>query len=495
MTFDLRTLDDLNQLGETVELECKLAHGQNGQGEVPKDFWLSYSAMANSHGGVVLLGVREKDGVFTVAGLPNPAKVRADLFNNLNNPGKVSVNLLADSDVETVSIGDKTLLLVRIPAATRKQKPVYLNGQPLGNTYRRLHNGDRLCDNDIVKRMLAEQLEDSRDTRILNRFGLQDIDLESLHAYRNAFAVHRPGHPWIALDDLAFLHMIGGWREDRATGEAGLTAAGLLMFGRWPSIPEAFPLYFVDYQEHGPDPDSLTRWLDRVVPDGSWSGNLYDFFRRVIRKLTADLKVPFALKDGVRIDDTPVHQAVREALVNCLIHADYSDRASVLVVRSPAGFRFRNPGMMRVPVEQALHGGASDCRNRTLHQMFLLINLGERAGSGVPKIRSGWAQAGHALELHDSFEPFEHTVLEMKWAPEARQSAETSEQTSEETSEETSQRILGLLRQSPASSARQLASQLSLSQRAVELHLARLKAANKLKRVGPNKGGRWEVLP
>ncbi len=97
--------------------------------------------------------------------------------------------------------------------------------------------------------------------------------------------------------------MIGGWREDRASGEAGLTVADLLMFGQWPAIPEAFPLYFLDYQERSADPDSPTRWLDRVVPDGSWSGNLYDFFRKVIRKLTADLKVPFALRDNVRIDD------------------------------------------------------------------------------------------------------------------------------------------------------------------------------------------------
>ena len=43
--------------------------------------------------------------------------------------------------------------------------------------------------------------------------------------------------------------MLGGWRDDKTLGRAGLTAAGLLMFGRWPALPDAFPLYFVDYQE------------------------------------------------------------------------------------------------------------------------------------------------------------------------------------------------------------------------------------------------------
>ena len=57
--FSINSLEDLSLLRETVEMECKLAQGQSGQGEVPKDFWPTYSAMANAHGGVVLLGVRE----------------------------------------------------------------------------------------------------------------------------------------------------------------------------------------------------------------------------------------------------------------------------------------------------------------------------------------------------------------------------------------------------------------------------------------------------
>ena len=64
---------------------------------------------------------------------------------------------------------------------------------------------------------------------------------------------------------------------------------------------------------------------------------------------------------------------------------------------------------MRVPVETALQGGESDCRNRTLHQMFLMIGLGERAGSGLPKIRQGWERAGGRLRLGDTFEPYEQT--------------------------------------------------------------------------------------
>ncbi len=196
--FDLTTLEDLSLLAETVELECKLAQGQDGKGELPKDFWSTYSAMANAHGGVVLLGVREKNGVFSVAGLADPVKVRSDLFNTLNNRAKVSANLLTDADVRELVIEGNPILAVEIPAATRKQKPVFLNGQPLGNTYRRLNDGDRHCDDETVKRMLAEQVDDSRDTRILNRFGIQDLDQDSLHAYRNAFAAHRPDHPWVA---------------------------------------------------------------------------------------------------------------------------------------------------------------------------------------------------------------------------------------------------------------------------------------------------------
>lgn len=360
----------------------------------------------------MLLGVREKAGAFSVAGVAKPDKLRTELFNNLNNPAKVSVNLLTEADVQELHWEGQVVLAIQVPQAPRKQRPVYLTGQPLGHTFRRLHDGDRRCDDETVKRMLAEQIEDERDARILPHFGMEDIDRDSLRIYRQMLKDEKPGHPYLEQDDLAFLTSLRGWRRDRASGEQGLTLAGLLMFGRWEAIQEALPHYFLDYQER-PEAKTELRWVDRLVPDGSWSGNLFEFYRRVYRKLIADLKVPFALKDGQRQDDTPVHVALREALVNTLVHADYTGRLSVLVVKRPDMFGFRNPGGLRLPIEQVIRGGESDCRNRILHQMFLLIGLGERGGSGMPKIFSGW-QSSHWRQplLREKDEP-EQTLLEL----------------------------------------------------------------------------------
>lgn len=294
-------------------------------------------------------------------------------------------------------------------------------------------------------------------------------------------ATHRPDHPWLALDDQEFLQVLGGFRHDRQTGEKGLTQAGLLMFGQWPALQEALSNYFADYQEQPEDKTSQIRWLDRVVPDGTWSGNIFDFFRKISRKMVADLKVPFVLKGNFRQDDTPLHRALREALVNTLVHADYSDRASILVVKDPAGFLFRNPGLMRVPAEQVLLGGESDCRNRTLHQMFLMINLGERAGSGLPKIRQGWETTGGILHFFDSFEPYDQTRLEMSWGAMADEKGKMTG------------KVIELLASNPALTIPELAVILEKPESTIERAIRELRKLGRLRRVGPRKGGHWQV--
>jgi len=141
---------------------------------------------------------------------------------------------------------------------------------------------------------------------------------------------------------------------------------------------------------------------------------LYDFYRTVIIKLYEGLKIPFLLSGDERVEDTPVHEALRESLINVLIHADYSGSCSILAIKQPDLFGFRNPGLLRVPRVEALRGGISDCRNRNIQKMFQMLGLSEQAGSGFPKIYKNWkGQHWKNPELEERFES-NQTILTLR---------------------------------------------------------------------------------
>jgi predicted HTH transcriptional regulator len=357
--------------------------------------------------------IEKPAGAFEAVGISNVERVRKALWDNLHNRQVVNLNLLSESNVQPVVVNGKTLLRIEVPRARRQQRPVYLGANPFSGTYVRRHESDYLADDETVRRLIAEQVEDSRDERVLKGFDFTDLDMESITAYRNRFSAVKPGHVWLDLPLREFLESVGALGRNRDEGYSGLRLAGLLMFGRAEVIQDAVPNYMVDYQER-PEAKAEKRWVDRLVPDGTWSGNIYDFYRKVYQKLTADLKVPFQLQDGQRIDDTPVHEALREALVNTLIHADYSGRVSVLVVKRPDMFGFRNPGRMRIPPAIAILGSNSDCRNRRLQTLFQLVGYGDHAGSGLPKIYRNWqGQHWRRPLLYEQTDP-EQTLIELR---------------------------------------------------------------------------------
>ena len=93
--IDIQSIADLELLRESVDLECKLAAGRDGQGALPEDFWPTYSAFANTQGGFVVLGTREKQRHFSIEGIANIPRVRRELFDLLNNRRKVRMCLPA----------------------------------------------------------------------------------------------------------------------------------------------------------------------------------------------------------------------------------------------------------------------------------------------------------------------------------------------------------------------------------------------------------------
>lgn len=374
-------------LGEGKDWEFKSA-----KGGLPLSLWETYSAMANTDGGYIVLGVKQQDDSYVVIGLHDPAQARRDFWNTLNNRGKISANLLRDEDVFPREVQGKQLVVIRVPRASRYERPVYVGQNPLLGTYRRSYEGDYHCTEKEVGRMLADRSEEPWDSQILENFGLEDFDQANMSQYRQLFSARAPAHPWLSEGLMGFLKKLGAWREDRDTKRQGPTVAGMLMFGRGEAIrdPEAVPDFHLDYRERLSD-DPEVRWTDRLTGDGTWEANVFQFFQRVLPKLTADLKIPFRLDpDLFRRDDTIVHEALREAVVNALIHADYRGQGGIVIEKYRSRFEISNPGTLLLPLEQVLKGGLSECRNKTLQTMFMMMGRGEKAGSGIDTIWRGW---------------------------------------------------------------------------------------------------------
>ena len=144
--------------------------------------------------------------------------------------------------------------------------------------------------------------------------------------------------------------------------------------------------------------------------------------------------------------------------------------------------------------------------------MFLMIGLGERAGSGMAKIQQGWKDTGGTLRLVDSLEPFDYTQLEMEFLQAetrgqrmsekmsekmsenlSEMSGVVSEKMSEMVSEKVSEIVLEYVRRMPRSSAADIAVRLGRSARTIERAIRELKSAGKLIRIGPDRGGTWKV--
>ncbi len=383
--FDLSQFDSYR---EDNRREVKKARGG-----LPGSLWSTYSAFANCYGGVIILGVREEpDGSWQTTGLQDERKLRRDFWNALHDPQKVSLALLSDDDVKTYQLGQDTIMVIHVPAAKRAQKPVYVENDIFKGTYRRDHEGDYHCTPSEVRAMLRDQTEDTMDMKLLEDMEMDVLDPETVHAYRNRHLAYRGEHVWVQLNDPDYLERLGAARISRKDGQLHPTAAGLLMFGNEYKILYEYPEYFLDFRELL---DPTIRWTDRLQSSsGDWSGNLFDFFFRVYRKLVKDVKIPFKLEGPIRIDDTPVHKAIREALANCLVNTDFYLPRGVVIKKGPDHIILENPGSIRTGKTQMLKGGISDPRNKALMKMFNMIGIGERAGSGVPDIYSVWEEQG-----------------------------------------------------------------------------------------------------
>ena len=334
-------------------------------------------------------------------------------MNTINNRNKVSVNLLKEENVETYEVEGDVIIVIYVAKADRVYKPVYVNNDLFGGSFRRDHEGDYHCSEAEVRGMLRDQAEKGTDNKILLNMDLDIFYADTVKSFRSRHITVNPNHVWHRLDDNAYLERIGAASVSDVDGKLHPTAAGLLMFGEEYKIRYEFPDYFLDYREML---DPSIRWTDRLESSsGEWSGNLLDFFFSMERKLLRDLKNPFRLEGITRIDETPVHKAIREALANCIANADFNFPRGIVILKNPDSIIIENPGSIITGKAQMLKGGISEPRNKTVMKMFNLIRVGERAGSGVPEIFSVWDSEGWINPIVEELYHPDRTILRLSF--------------------------------------------------------------------------------
>ena len=199
--------------------------------------------------------------------------------------------------------------------------------------------------------------------------------------------------------------------ESKKYNKEGLTLAGLLMFSEERIITEILPQYFLEYRETLSE--TLNKdWSKRFTSqDGTWSGNIFDFYFKTSTELVTDCNNLNKDNDFMQSKELAVISCLHESLINALVHCDYHGDGGIVIEKEKDLFRFSNPGLFRMSVEHALEGNISNLRNPNLFKMFILIGICKRTGSGLKEIETTWRGYGDdAFDLIQDSES-ERTIL------------------------------------------------------------------------------------
>ncbi len=465
----LPIIDGIYQGNEGLKLEFKSA--LKG---IPKSIWDTYSAFANTVGGRIIIGINDESK--EVEGVPKSELRIQELWNNLNNSEVVNHNILSEKNIWKYDIGDKTLRIIDVPQADRYIRPIFHRNLDTG-TFKRNGEGDYRCKLPEIASMLRDQSYISYDSTLLEESVFEDIDMEPFPAYRNYLSVTSPDHPWRGLSDEEFAKRIGavGVKD----GKNILTVAGLLMFGKEYVIYRSFPNYKLDYQEYR---NGDKAWIYRLVTgDGTWEGNVFNYFVKIANRLTSDLDRPLVIgSDMRRIDDTDDRKAVRECLLNSLIHADYFGNLTVKVVKRDDSLTMSNSGIFRIPLDIAKGGGESDPRNGVMAKMFSMIGMVERAGVGVNMICNIWMRMYGVEPLIIGDNEKDTVTFELQTCPVVNR-------------KDLDERIIAEIMKNPRITIPETALRLGVSVATVSNHLRGMRESGRIRRIGGTRG-HWEII-
>ncbi|MDR1827916.1 MAG: putative DNA binding domain-containing protein [Methylobacteriaceae bacterium] len=360
---------------------------------VPKAAFETVCAFANTHGGALVLGVAEKDGVYQVTGVAEPDKVVREFLTGLNDDATFSHAVACVE--ERLVVNGKVVLLFHINPNRHAEKPVYLDGD-IARTFLRKGGANCRARRDETERMLRDASTPPWDKRPFDLVPFGDaLDRGSIAWYRERFNRINPGVDPDETDE-EFLYHWGF--VTKAAGVFVPHNATIVLFGSAPAVHHLLPRPLLDARFHGCNTtDALpgTRWLDRVVAED----NIIRTWRQLLTKYLFFMQKPFQRIDPEtlgRRDDPPGLRVFREAAVNLLIHQDYGDYSRQAVINVYGdGIEFWNPGDVFDDERRLLDPGEKELRNPTLTMALRRVNMCGQAGAGLRMMLETWQGMGH----------------------------------------------------------------------------------------------------
>ncbi len=375
-----RLLDEMRRVhGEPDRVEVK-----SGAGGYPRSVVDSIVSFANTAGGIIIIGVDETAD-FAAVGVSDPAAYRDAVVGQARD----AVEPPALVDVEMLELDGAQLVVVEVPEADPVHKPLHLRSKgPTTGALVRSGDGDRRMTAAEIGLLYASRTQPDFDRRPVPAATIEDLDrgvlTRSLERVRSTAASLR------SEDEQTVLLRIGAVVLHE--GHIRPTLGGLLAFGSYPQ--QFFPQLFVSFVSVPADPgEDGERFLDNVSIRGSIPAMVGGTLAAVRRNLAARSIVT---GEGRTESLDFSLEAVREAVVNALMHRDYSgvtQGAQVQVELHPSELLIRSPGGLfgAVSVEDLGEPGVSSSRNATL--VSLLSDtyvpgtdrlVAENRASGVP---------------------------------------------------------------------------------------------------------------
>ena len=470
----LSALHTLIAAGESLTLELKKSTAEKDRA------CRSLCALVNGQGGQVVFGITPAGKVIGQKVTDRTLEELAQEFQGFEPPLFPHLQRIPVSEGDDVGL---EVLLVQVERATHA--PVSFRGVP----YERVLNTTRVMPRATYQRLLIESLHatDRWETQPAVGCSVENLDSREIivtleESIRRGRSVD-PG----TRDTLGILRGLGLL----VNGEQISRAAVALFCKDEIPLPD-FPQFNLRVARF----KGSTR--DEFLDNRQYTGNAFALMRRAERFLIDWLPVASKIVPGqmARID-TPAlpTEAVREALANAFIHRDYTSAAgSVAIALYDDRLEIISPGELHFGLtpEMLYQPHESKPWNPWIAKVFYRRGLIETWGRGTLKIAGLMKEAGLAAPTVKVNADFVTLTFVLPSVAD-KTSGKTLVIGSEKSSEKSSEKILHHLRSEPSLSAKALAEKLGVSSRAVEKQIDLLKKEGSLRRIGPAKGGHWQV--